>query len=72
MKLTPNIEKIIKGSGFRKDFIANKLKVSVRQLRKYETGEALSPIDKAYIVARLLDKKVDDLYKFEGEENEGV
>ena len=72
MKLTPNIEKIIKSSGFRKDFIANKLKVSVRQLRKYETGESLIPIDKAYILARLLDKKVDDLYKFEGEQNEGV
>ncbi|MEK5390232.1 helix-turn-helix transcriptional regulator [Margalitia sp. FSL K6-0131] len=68
MKLTPNIEKNIKSSGLRKDFIANKLNVSVRQLRKYETGESLIPIDKAYVLARLLNKKVDDLYDFEGED----
>lgn len=63
--LKPNIEEFIKKSGLRKAFIAEKLKISVRQLRKYETGDALIPIDKAYILATLLNVKVDELYNFE-------
>lgn len=63
--LTSNIEQLIKKSGLRKGFIAEKLKITVRQLRKYETGESLIPMDKAYILARLLECKVDDLYEEE-------
>jgi transcriptional regulator with XRE-family HTH domain len=61
--IKPNIEQIIEESGLRKKFIADKLYISVRQLRKYETGESLIPIDKAYILAELLQVNVDDLYK---------
>ncbi|MBT2603712.1 helix-turn-helix transcriptional regulator [Bacillus sp. ISL-53] len=63
--LTSNIEQLIKKSGLRKGFIAEKLKITVRQLRKYETGESLIPMDKAYILVKLLKCKVDDLYEEE-------
>lgn len=63
--LTSNIENLIKKSGLRKGFIAEHLKITVRQLRKYETGESLIPMDKAYILAELLKCKVDDLYEKE-------
>jgi transcriptional regulator with XRE-family HTH domain len=66
--IKPNIEHLIKQSGLRKKFIADKLKVSVRQLRKYETGESLIPIDKAFTLANLLDVNVGDLYEWMGEE----
>ncbi|MFE4524318.1 helix-turn-helix domain-containing protein [Cytobacillus firmus] len=65
--LKSNIEFLIKQSGLRKSFIAEKLGISVRQLRKYETGDALIPIDKAYILGNLICKKVDELYSFERE-----
>jgi DNA-binding XRE family transcriptional regulator len=56
------LEEYIKESGLRKDHIANKLGVTVRMLRKYEKGESLPPLDKAFILADLLGVKVDDLY----------
>lgn len=69
MKLKPNIEKLIKESGLRKDFIAVKLRTSTRMLRKYEKGESIMPMEKAYILARLLGVKVDDLYEYEEDES---
>lgn len=62
--LVCNIEKLIIDSGFRKAFIADKLKISVRQLRHYETGKSFIPMDKAYILANILNCKVDDLYEY--------
>jgi transcriptional regulator with XRE-family HTH domain len=61
--LISKIEEHIEKSGLRKGFIAEKLNISVRQLRKYEKGESLIPMDKAYILAELLEVKVDDLYE---------
>jgi transcriptional regulator with XRE-family HTH domain len=58
-----NIEKLIKNRGLKKKFVAEKIEVSVPQLRNYETGHSLIPIDKAYILADLLGVKVDDLYE---------
>ncbi|WP_050613323.1 helix-turn-helix transcriptional regulator [Bacillus testis] len=65
--LNSNIEKLLLESGLKKSFVANKLRVSVRQLRHYETGHSLIPIDKAYILADILKCKVDDLYNREDE-----
>ncbi|WHY76213.1 helix-turn-helix transcriptional regulator [Neobacillus sp. WH10] len=62
--LKPNIEELITKSGLRKGYIAEKLTISVRQLRKYETGESYIPIEKAYILACLLQVKVDELYTY--------
>lgn len=63
INLKSNIEGLILNRGLRKEFIADKLNVSVRQLRNYETGKSLMPMDKAFILAELLNCKVDDLYE---------
>lgn len=60
-----NIEELIKQAGFRKSFVAEQLEITVRQLRKYETGDSLIPMDKAFKLAKLLGVKVDDLYEEE-------
>ena len=59
-----NIEKLVSESGLKKAFIASKLGISVKQFRNYETGISLIPMDKAYILSRLLKVKVDSLYTF--------
>jgi transcriptional regulator with XRE-family HTH domain len=63
MLIKSKMEKLIKDSGLQKRFIAEKLEVSVPQLRNYEKGHSLIPIDKAYTLAQLLNCKVDDLYE---------
>lgn len=68
MKLKPLIEERFKQCGYKKSFVAEKLNISVRQFRKYETGESLIPIDKAFILSRMLGCKVDELYEMEDEE----
>jgi transcriptional regulator with XRE-family HTH domain len=60
-----NIEELIKSRGLQKKYVAEKLDVSVAQLRNYETNHSFIPIDKAFILADLLGVKVDDLYKRE-------
>jgi DNA-binding XRE family transcriptional regulator len=62
MNMRCRIEELIKESGLRKDYIANKLGVSTRQLRNYEKQVSYPPMDKAYILADILRVKVDDLY----------
>ena len=57
------IEELIKQRGLKKNFVADKIGVSVRQLRNYETQEQYIPMDKAYLLADLLGVKVDDLYE---------
>ncbi|KMY49581.1 helix-turn-helix transcriptional regulator [Peribacillus loiseleuriae] len=59
------VGELIKGKGLRKAFIAEQLGITVRQLRKYETMEALIPMDKAFKLSRLLGVKVDDLYEYD-------
>ncbi|MEH7336257.1 helix-turn-helix transcriptional regulator [Neobacillus drentensis] len=59
------IGELIINSGLKKSFIADKLEVSVKQLRNYETGHSLIPIDKAFVLAELLNVKIEDLYERE-------
>ena len=63
MLLRCRLEELIKKSGFRKDFIADKLQISTRQLRNYELQKSYIPMDKAYILADLLHCDVGDLYE---------
>ena len=64
MKLRCRLEELIKESGLRKDFIANKLGMSTRQLRYYELQKSYIPMDKAFILKDILMlEKVDDLYE---------
>jgi transcriptional regulator with XRE-family HTH domain len=59
------IGQLIEEKGFKKKFIAEKLGITSAQLRNYETGHSLIPMDKAYILAELLGVKVDELYERE-------
>lgn len=58
-----NIEQLIKESGLRKDYIAEKIETTTRQLRKYEKFELFIPMEKGLLLAELLSCKVDDLYE---------
>ncbi|MGD6898588.1 DNA-directed RNA polymerase subunit alpha C-terminal domain-containing protein [Bacillus infantis] len=60
------IETLIRKSGLRKDFIADKLGITTRQLRNYELQKSYIPMDKAYILAEILKCSLDDLYKESG------
>lgn len=70
--LKSNIGNLIKERGLKKSFIAKKLGISVHQLRNYEIGHSLIPMDKAYILAKLLNVRVDDLYEFVEDEQVGM
>ena len=67
MKLRCNLEQLIKESGLRKDFIAKKLGISTKQLRNYETMKSFIPMDKAFMLAEILNCKIEDLYTKEEE-----
>lgn len=60
--LISRIEELIRKSGYKKAFVAEKLDITVKQLRNYETGRSLIPIDKAYTLADLLEVGVEELY----------
>ncbi len=59
-----HIEELIESSGYRKDFISKEIGISTRQLRKYEKFELFIPMEKGLLLARLLNCKVDDFYKW--------
>lgn len=64
MKLRCRLEELIRQSGLRKDFIAEGLEISTRQLRNYELQKSYIPMDKAYILKELLRlEKLDVLYE---------
>jgi transcriptional regulator with XRE-family HTH domain len=60
--LISRIEELIRKRGYKKAFVAEKLDITVKQLRNYETGRSLIPIDKAYTLADLLEVGVEELY----------
>ena len=59
-----HIEDLIRQSGYRKDYIANEIEITTRQLRKYEKFELFIPMEKGLLLARLLKCKVDDFYEW--------
>lgn len=62
------IKELVEKSGYKRSFIAEKINVSVKQLRNYERGHSYVPMDKAFKLAELLGVKVDDLYSTKEEE----
>ncbi|RVT67638.1 helix-turn-helix domain-containing protein [Niallia taxi] len=59
-----HLESKIKESGLRKSFIADHINVTVRQLRKYETMDSIAPIDKAFMLADILNCNFEDIYEW--------
>lgn len=67
MELKVNIDYFIKESGLSRKFIAKKMGVSVNQLLAWRKGEYYPPIDKAFLLAEILQCSVYDLFeKVEG------
>jgi DNA-binding XRE family transcriptional regulator len=56
--------------GYKKGYIAEQLGISRQQLSNWIGGRSHPPIEKAFELSKLLNCKVDDLYKEEEEINE--
>ncbi|WP_282022579.1 helix-turn-helix domain-containing protein [Priestia flexa] len=68
MEWRNNIDIYIKKSGRSKRFIAKKLSISENQLLAWRKGESFPPVNKAMLLAELLDCDVYDLFERKGEE----
>ncbi|HDR7847487.1 TPA: helix-turn-helix transcriptional regulator [Bacillus toyonensis] len=61
--LKSNIGELLKNSGLKGKWIAQKLNISQNQMSNYVTGKSYPPVDKAFELAKIFDCKVDDLYE---------
>jgi DNA-binding XRE family transcriptional regulator len=68
MKWINNIDAYIIKSGRSRKFIAKQLGVSENQFLAWRKGEYLPPVDKAMLLAELLDCTVYDLFERTDEE----
>lgn len=62
------VNELILKSGYMKKYVAKKVGITPTQLSNWIAGRSYPPLDKAYILAELLNCKVDDLYE-RAEEN---
>lgn len=56
------IGELIELKGMKKKYIANEIGITPNQLSNWLAMRSFPPIDKAYLLADLLEVKVDDLY----------
>ncbi|MBE7098119.1 MULTISPECIES: helix-turn-helix transcriptional regulator [Bacillus cereus group] len=61
--LKSNIEEWIEKSGYRKDFIAKKLGITIKQLNNYITSTSFPNAHRLFELAKLFNCQVDDLYE---------
>jgi len=62
-----HIAEYIEKSGLRKGFIAKKLQISPTQLSNIIAGRSYLRTPNLFLLAKILDCKVDDLYTLEEE-----
>lgn len=62
-QLESRIGEWLEKSGYRKDFVAKKLNIGVRQLDKYIKGDSFPSVPRLFMLAELLNCKADDLYR---------
>jgi len=60
-----HIGKYIEESGLRKGFIAKKLEISPTQLSNIIAGRSFLRTPNLFLLAKILNCKVDDFYEFE-------
>ena len=63
--LRSRIGELLRVSKYRREYIQNKLGVTANTLSNWSTGKTYPTIDKAYILAELLEVKLEDLYEVE-------
>jgi transcriptional regulator with XRE-family HTH domain len=57
------IGEFIEEKGMKKKYIAKEIGITPNQLSNWLAMKSFPPVDKAYILADLLEVKVDDLYE---------
>lgn len=61
--LKSNIGELLKHSGLKGKWIAQRLNISQNQMSNYVTGKSYPPVDKAFELAKIFNCRVDDLYE---------
>ncbi|OEH54002.1 DNA-binding protein [Oceanobacillus sp. E9] len=65
MKIRSNIDYWIDKSGYKKKWIAGKLGVSQNALSRWINNRGMPSVEKLFMLAKVLNCKVDDLYTYE-------
>ena len=68
MKLNCKIGEVIDDKGLKNSYLAKKMGVTHASVLKWRNEEAYPRIDKLFLLAKILDVKVDDLYTWEDDE----
>ncbi|MCJ7988974.1 helix-turn-helix domain-containing protein [Priestia sp. OVS21] len=68
MKLICKTDKIIEEEGYLKKHVAKKVGVSPTQLSNWIAVNNYPGADKLFMLAKVLNRKVDDLYEFDKED----
>lgn len=61
--LKSNIGKLIDDSPFKNEYVKNYMGVSRNSLSNWRTGKVIISMEKGFLLSRLLECKVDDLYE---------
>jgi putative transcriptional regulator len=67
--LRSNIGKMLRVSKYKREFIIKQLGITQNTLSNWCTGKTFPTVDKAFILAELLEVRINDLYE-RVEENE--
>lgn len=70
MRVVSNMEEIIRRKGIKKKHIANYINISATQFSGWLSMKTYPPADKLFLIAHVLDCKVDDLYSIVEDEKE--
>ncbi|GGP14212.1 helix-turn-helix transcriptional regulator [Oceanobacillus neutriphilus] len=62
MNLKSNINKIIQEKGLKNKWVANQLNVSPNIISRWVNNKSMPSVENLFLLAKLLDCKVDDLY----------
>jgi len=65
--LRSRIGELLRVSKYRREHIIKELGISPNTLTNWVTGKTYPTMDKAYILARILECKLEDLYTLEEE-----
>jgi putative transcriptional regulator len=68
--LISRIGELLRVSKYRREYIIKELEITQNTLSNWVTGKTYPTIDKAFILADILEVKVDDLYVREVEETD--
>jgi putative transcriptional regulator len=61
--LRSNIGKMLRVSKYKREFIIKKLGITQNTLSNWCTGKTFPTVDKAFILAELLEVSINDLYE---------